>query len=378
MKAVTYQGRHRIEVKDMKDAVLRHSDDVLIRVTTTAICGSDLHLYNGGLKQLHDDYIIGHEPMGVVVDAGPEVSRVKVGDRVIIPFIVSCGKCLFCQNHMESQCDYANEAKNTGGFFGYSDAYGGFQGAQAELLRVPYGNSMPFVVPEDAEMEDEKLLMLSDALPTAIWSVENGGVKSGDVVVVLGCGPIGLLTQKFAWLKGAKRVIAIDHVDYRLDHAKRTNHVETYNFEKFPEVESYIREITKGGADVVIDCVGLDAKRTPAEMLGSMLKLQGGSLGAFRMAVSMVRKYGTIQLTGVYGLVYNAFPLGELFERNITLKMGLAPVIHYMPRLYQMLKEGSVDPSDIITHRLPMEKAAHGYDIFNERKDGCIKVILNP
>ena len=245
MKAVTYQGRHRIKVKELKDAVLRHSDDILIRVTTTAICGSDLHLYNGELRHLNDDYIIGHEPMGVVVDAGPEVSRVKVGDRVIIP--LSCLAASASSARIKWRANAIMRTKQRiPAVFGYSDAYGGFQGAQAELLRVPYGNVMPFIIPEDAEMEDEKLLMLSDALPTAIWSVENGGVKPGDVVIVLGCGPIGLLTQKFAWLKGAKRVIAIDHVDYRLAHASRTNHVETYNFEKIPEIENYILEITKG------------------------------------------------------------------------------------------------------------------------------------
>lgn len=378
MKAVTYQGRHNIKVKEVKDASLLRRDDIVIRVTTTAICGSDLHLYNGELRQMTDDYIIGHEPMGIVEEIGPEVGKVKKGDRVVIPFVVSCGKCLYCLNQMESQCDYANDARDTGGFFGYSSAFGGFQGAQAELLRVPYGNFMPFVIPPSDEIEDEKLLMLSDALPTALWSVENAGVKPGDTVVVLGSGPIGLLTQKFAWLKGAERVIAIDHVDYRLEHAKRTNLVETYNFQSFKEIEGYIREITKGGARIVIDCVGLDAKRTGLEMVGTLMMVQGGSLGAFRMAAGMVRKFGTIQLTGIYGLKYSAFPLGQLFERNITLKMGLAPVTHYIPVIYQMLKDGIVDPSDIITHRLPIDKAPHAYDIFNERKDGCIKVLLKP
>lgn len=279
---------------------------------------------------------------------------------------------------MESQCDHANDAKDTGGMLGYSDSYGGFAGGQAELLRVPYGNFGPFVVPEDAEMEDEKLLFLSDIVPTAWWGVEHAGVKPGDTVIVLGCGPVGLLTQKFAWMKGASRVIAVDHVPYRLEHARRTNNVEIFNFEKIKDIEVHLKEITRGGADVVIDCVGLDAKKTVVEKVETALMLQGGSLGAFRIASEVVRKFGTIQLIGVYGLNYNMFPLGHLFERNVSLKMGQAPVIHYMPLLYQMIKEGKFDPTDIITHRLPISQGEHAYKVFGEKEEDCIKVILKP
>lgn len=378
MKAVTYQGKKKVEVKEVADARLEKKDDILVRITTTAICGSDLHIYNGEIPGMHDDYIIGHEPMGIVEEVGPEVTRVKKGDRVIVPFNVACGQCFFCQHEMESQCDHANEAKDTGGYLGYSDSYGGFAGGQAELLRVPYGNFGPFVVPEDAELEDEQLLFLSDIVPTAWWGVENAGVKPGDTVIVLGCGPVGLLTQKFAWMKGAARVIAVDHVDYRLQHAKLTNHVETVNFEQTKDVELNLKEITRGGADVVIDCVGLDAKKTVVEKVETALMLQGGSLGAFRIASEVVRKLGTIQLIGVYGLNYNMFPLGHLFERNITLKMGQAPVIHYMPELYKMIKENKFDPTDIITHRLPISRAEHGYKVFQEKEEDCIKVVLKP
>lgn len=243
---------------------------------------------------------------------------------------------------------------------------------------MPYGNFGPFVVPEDAEMEDEKLLFLSDIVPTAWWGVENAGVKPGDTVIVLGCGPVGLLTQKFAWMKGASRVIAVDYIDYRLQHAKLTNQVETVNFEQTKDVELNLKEITRGGADVVIDCVGLDAKKTVVEKVETALMLQGGSLGAFRIASEVVRKFGTIQLIGVYGLNYNMFPLGHLFERNITLKMGQAPVIHYMPELYKMIKENKFDPTDIITHRLPISRAEHGYKVFQEKEEDCIKVVLKP
>jgi S-(hydroxymethyl)glutathione dehydrogenase/alcohol dehydrogenase len=380
MKALTYQGKKNVKVKEVENAKLEKKDDILVRVTSTAICGSDLHIYNGMVLGMGDDYIIGHEPMGIVEEVGPEVTRVKKGDRVIVPFNVACGQCHYCQNEQESQCDNANQdkEKDTGGYLGFSKQYGDYAGGQAELLRVPFGNFAPFVVPEDAEMEDEKILFLSDILPTAYWGVENAGVKPGDTVIILGCGPVGLLAQKFAWQKGAKRVIAVDHIDYRLEHAKRTNQVETFNFEKMKDVEKHLKEITSGGADVVIDCVGLDAKKSVLEMVESTLKLQGGSLSAFEIATEVVRKFGTIQLIGVYAALYNMFPLGRLFERNINLRMGQAPVIHFMPELYRQIKSGIIDATDIITHRLSLSDAEKGYQLFSEKEENCIKVILKP
>ena len=278
MKAVTYQGMKNIKVKDVEDAHIQKPDDVIVRITTTAICGSDLHIYNGEIPNMPHNFIIGHEPMGVVEEVGTEVTRVKKGDRVIIPFNVACGRCWFCENQLESQCDNSNEFLHgdTGAYFGYSETYGGYAGGQAELLRVPFGNFLPFKVPEDAEMEDEKLLFLSDILPTAYWSVDNAGVKPGDTVIILGCGPVGLLAQKFAWQKGAKRVIAVDHVKYRLEHARVTNKVETFNFKEQDELAKHLKELTGGGADIVIDCVGLDAEKTLFEKAETLLKLQGG------------------------------------------------------------------------------------------------------
>ena len=380
MKAVTYQGMKNIKVKEVEDAHIQKPDDVIVRITTTAICGSDLHIYNGEIPNMPHNFIIGHEPMGVVEEVGTEVTRVKKGDRVIIPFNVACGRCWFCENQLESQCDNSNEFLHgdTGAYFGYSETYGGYAGGQAELLRVPFGNFLPFKVPEDAEMEDEKLLFLSDILPTAYWSVDNAGVKPGDTVIILGCGPVGLLAQKFAWQKGAKRVIAVDHVKYRLEHAQVTNKVETFNFKEQDELAKHLKELTGGGADIVIDCVGLDAEKTLFEKAETMLKLQGGGLGAFRMAAQMVRKCGTIQVTGVYGLNYNLFPFGDLFNRNITLKMGQAPVVHYMPELYRQIKQGEIDPTDIITHRIPLADTENGYRIFNDKEENCIKIVVKP
>lgn len=380
MKALTYQGMRRVKVKEMPDPGLQKPDDILVRITSTSICGSDLHLFNGEIPNTKKDFIIGHEPMGIVEEVGPEVTRVKKGDRVIIPFTVSCGHCWYCLHQLESQCDNSNGFLHgdTGGLFGYSETMGGYAGGQAEYMRVPYGNFVPFKVPEDAELLDEKLLFLSDIIPTAYWSVDNAGVKSGDTVVVLGCGPVGLLTQRFAWMKGAKRVIAIDHVDYRLEHARKTNKVEAFNFKKTDHLLGHLEELTEGGADVVIDCVGMDADKTVLEVIETLLKLQGGGLGAFRLATKLVRKGGTIQVTGVYGLNYNAFPFGDLFARNITVKLGQAPVIHYMPDLYRMIKDGRLDPTDLITHTLPLDQAEEGYRIFDLKEDGAIKVLLKP
>jgi S-(hydroxymethyl)glutathione dehydrogenase/alcohol dehydrogenase len=378
MKAVTFQGIKDVKVKEVHDPQLKKSDDILVKITSTAICGSDLHLIHGMIPNTPEDFIIGHEPMGIVEEVGPEVTRVKKGDRIIIPFNIACGQCFYCKNQLESQCDNANEHGEVGAYFGYSETFGGYPGGQAELLRVPYGNFMPFVVPEDCEMEDEKLLFLSDIVPTAYWGVDQAGVKPGDTVIVLGCGPVGLLAQKFAWLKGAKRVIAVDYIQYRLDHAKRVNRVEIVDFTSEQNIGNHLKEMTHGGADVVIDCVGMDGKMTAVELVEMALKLQGGSMGAIQIASQAVRKGGTVQLVGIYGMRYNAFPLGDFFARNISLKMGQAPVIHYIPELYAKIKKGEFDPTDIITHRLPLTEAEHGYEIFDEKKDDCIKVVLKP
>lgn len=378
MKAVTYQGIKTVGVKEVDDPKIHKPDDIIVKVTSSAICGSDLHLIHGMIPNLPENYIIGHEPIGFVEEVGPEVTKVKKGDRVIIPFNVSCGECFYCKHDLTSQCENSNPHGDGGGYFGYSETFGGYPGGQAEYMRVPYGNFTPFKVPDDCELEDEKIMLLADALSTAYWSVHNAGIKAGDTVIIFGCGPIGLLAQKFAWIKGAKRVIAVDYINYRLEHARRTNHVETINFEQYENTGEYLAEITGGGAEVVIDCVGMDGKMTPLEFLATGLKLQGGALGSLVMATQAVRKGGTIQVTGGYGARYNAFPLGDIFNRNINLRTGQAPVIPYMPYLYNLVVEGKVQADDIITHRMPLTEAQHGYDVFDTKTDGCIKVVLKP
>jgi S-(hydroxymethyl)glutathione dehydrogenase/alcohol dehydrogenase len=378
MKAVTYQGIKNVQVKEVADPKIQKADDIIVRLTATAICGSDLHLIHGMIPNMPTDYIIGHEPVGVVEEVGPAVTKVKKGDRVIVPFNVACGKCWYCQHDLTSQCDESNPHGDMGGYFGYSETTGGYPGGQAQYMRVPYGNFTPFKVPEGSEVPDEKLAVIADAMSTAFWSVDHAGVKENDTVVVFGCGPVGLFAQKFAWMKGAKRVIAVDYVDYRLERARTRNKVETINFESEKNIGNHIKEITKGGADVVIDAVGMDGKMTPLEFLASGLKLQGGALGPFVMATQAVRKGGTIQVTGVYGARYNAFPLGDIMNRNVDIKTGQAPVIPYMPHMYDLVASGKIDPMDIVTHVMPLAEAKRGYELFDTKMDDCIKVVLKP
>lgn len=376
MKAIVYEGLKDVKVKNVGDPQIKNSDDIIVKVTSTAICGSDLHLIHGMIPNMPRGFILGHETMGIVEEAGKDVHRVKKGDRVIIPFPVSCGHCWYCEHDLWSQCDNSNTNGEVGGILGYSKTYGGYDGGQAEYLRVPYANVGPTVIPED--LTDEQVLFLTDILPTSYWGVENGGVKKDDTVVVLGCGPVGLLTMKWAAFSGAKRIIAVDYIDYRIEHAKKYNHVETINFDHHENTGEYIKEITHGGADVVIDCVGMDGKMTTFEMIETVLKLQGGSKSAIEIATQAVRKGGTVSMVGVYGARYNMFPLGDFFSRNITLKMGQCPAHTYVGRILELIKEGKFDATDIITHKLSLDKGEHAYEIFDEKKDNCIKVVLKP
>jgi S-(hydroxymethyl)glutathione dehydrogenase / alcohol dehydrogenase len=380
MKAVTYQGIFNVEVKNVPDPVIQLPDDIIVRVTASSICGSDLHLYHGMIPSLEKDYVIGHEAVGIVEELGREVNGLTKGDKVVIPFNIACGHCFYCENGLESQCDEANkeEKPEVGAMFGCSRLYGDYFGSQAEWLRVPFANFTRFKVPEDNELSDETLVLLADAIPTAYWGVTNAGVKPGDTVIVIGSGPIGLLTQKFSWLKGASRVIAIDRIPYRLEHARRTNAVEVYNFEETNELSDLLLELTKGGADVVIDCVGASGKMSPIEFAETALFLQGGGLTAIKMAAQVVRKGGVVQLVGVYGLRYNGFPLGDFFVRNITLKMGYAPAIQHTSYLYELLKKEKIRVDDLITHHMPLTDGKKAYQLFNKRKDRCLKIILKP
>lgn len=375
MKAIVYEGINQVDVRDVKDPQIEKPDDAVIKITSTAICGSDLHLIHGMIPNLRKGSTLGHEAMGIVEETGPEVTKVKKGDRVIIPFPVACGHCWYCEHGLWSQCDNSNQNFEAGGIFGYSDTFGGYDGGQAEYLRVPYANVGPTIVPDD--LEDEKLLFLTDILPTSYWSIVNSGMKAGDTVIVLGCGPVGLLAVKWATFFGAKRIIAVDCVDYRLNHAEKYG-VETVNFKEHDNTGEYLKEITHGGADVVIDCVGMDGKMSAFEKVETALKLQGGSKSALEIASQAVRKGGTIQFTGVYGAKYNLFPFGDFFSRNITLKMGQCPANTYISTLLDLIRKNQFDATDIITHRVSLSEGTHAYEIFDKKEDNCIKVILKP
>ena len=382
MKAVTYQGHKNMEVREVHDPIIEESTDAIIKITATGICGSDLHLYHQGDLFMDPDFVIGHEPMGIVEEVGKEVKTLKKGDRVVIPFNIGCGDCFYCNNEMESQCDNSNPSPaswkmNNGGLFGFGGMHGNHWGGQAEYLRVPFADFSSFKVP-DSDLKDEQVLFLSDVVPTAYWSVEHAGVKSGDTVIVLGCGPIGLMAQKFAKLKGAERVIAIDNIEHRLNHAKKFNGAEVYNFSKEDNIGKLLHESTRGGADVVIDCVGMDGQIAQDDLEISSNSAQRGNISPIITAAESVRKFGTIQLTGIYGTPADNFPIDLIFNRDVQVKSGQAPVIHQMPKLYEMIKNEVFDPTEIITHTLPLEDASQAYDIFDQKKDNNIKVILKP
>jgi S-(hydroxymethyl)glutathione dehydrogenase/alcohol dehydrogenase len=382
MKAVTFQGQKQMEVRQVEDPKIEETTDAIIKITATGICGSDLHLYHQGDLMMDPGFVIGHEPMGIVEEVGKDVKKLKKGDRVVIPFNIGCGECYYCENEMESQCDNSNQdpinwKMDNGGLFGFGNMHGNHWGGQAEYLRVPYADFSSFVVP-DSDMKDEQVLFLSDVVPTAYWSVEHSGVKKGDTVIVLGCGPIGLMAQKFAKLKGAKRVIGVDNVDHRLEHAKQYNQVEVYNFSKEQEIGKLLREDTQGGADVVIDCVGMDGQVKASEQQLGADSAQRGTISPIDTAAEAVRKFGTIQLTGVYASPADNFPLNLIFNRDVEMKTGQAPVIHLMPKLYDMIRDNVFNPTDIITHNMPLDKASEAYDIFDQKKDNNIKVVLKP
>lgn len=380
MKALSYRGPNRVKVISKPDPCIEHPDDIILRVTSSAICGSDLHLYSGLVPDTRVGTTFGHEFAGVVEEVGPEVRSLQRGDRVVVPFNIACGTCFFCCRGLTSVCDQSNPANDlVGGVFGYSHTTGGYDGGQAELVRVPFADVGPTKIPDD--MDDEDVLFLSDILPTGYQAAEMGSIESGDTVAIFGAGPVGLFAAKSAWLMGAARVIVIDHLDYRLEFARTYTKAEIVDYREAGghDIVQRLRKMTDGlGPDVCIDAVGCEASGSILNKTAGKAQLQAGSTTALFWAIQSVRRAGHVVAIGVYGPPWNVVPLGDLMNKGLTLRSAQCSVKRYQPRLLEHIREGRIDAKAIITHRGPLEAAPDFYDIFQRKLDGCVKCVLVP
>jgi threonine dehydrogenase-like Zn-dependent dehydrogenase len=379
MRALTYQGPYRVRVDNKPDPSIEHPQDVILKVTKAAICGSDLHLLHGLVADTRVGCTFGHEFTGVVEDTGREVKHLRRGDRVVVPFNISCGGCFYCQRGLTALCENSNPASDVAaGVYGYSHTTGGFEGGQAQYVRVPFADVGPMKIPDD--MDDESVLFLSDILPTGYQGAEMAQIRGGDTVVVFGAGPVGLFAMQSAWLMGAGRVIAVDHVPYRLEFAERYAKVETVNFKEVGDVVLHLRELCGGrGPDSCVDAVGMEAEGSLMhKVLGLGLKMEAGAPTALNWCISTVRKGGTVSIIGVYGPPWNMIPIGVAMNKGLTLRMNQCNVRRYMPHLLEHIREGRVDAKGIITHRFSLEDAPHAYHLFAQKRDGCVKCVLDP
>ena len=387
MTALTYPGAHDVRVETVPDPTIEADDDILLRITATAICGSDLHLYRGKVPGMKDGDILGHEFMGIVEETGPAVKNVAKGDRVVVPFTISCGDCWFCQKSLYSACETTNPARGAllnkkdlrsgAGMFGYTHLYGGYPGGQAEFVRVPKGNVGPLKIPDG--LDDEQVLFLSDILPTGYQAVLNAAVGEGSTLAIFGAGPVGMMSAACARLLGVERIFMIDHHDYRLAFAKDTWGVEPINFDRDDDpAEIIIGRTQNRGVDASIDAVGFEAKGSTVETAMATLKLEGGSGKALRQCIAATRRGGTVSVPGVYAGFIHGFLFGDAFEKGLTFKMGQTHVQRFMPELLEHIAEGRLQPEAIVTHRMPLAEAARGYEIFEKKEEDCRKVILVP
>ena len=376
---MNYRGPLRVRIDQKPMPEILHPQDAIVRVTRSCICGSDLHLYNGSVPDTRPGMTFGHEFCGVVEEVGSEVQKLKVGDHVLVPFNIACGKCAFCQQEMYGNCHESNpEATAVGGIFGYSHTAGGYDGGQAEYVRVPYADVSPTVIPDWMDLDDA--VMLTDVTPTGYQAAEMGGIQPGDTVVVFGAGPVGIMAARCAWLFGARRVLIIDHIEYRLDFARSYAPCEAYNFKEIDDVVLFLKKTTDGmGADVCIDAVGAEAAGNFAQtLLGRKLFLQGGSATALHWAINGVKKGGIISIVGVYGPIDTLIPIGNVVNKGLTIRANQASVKRLLPRLIKHIQDGVLDPKAMITHRIPLEYVSDAYRIFSAKLDGCIKPVLLP
>ncbi len=378
MRAMTYNGPTKVRVEEKPDPVIEHPSDVILAVTRAAICGSDLHLYRGLVPDTRVGHTFGHEFTGEVVEVGSGVRHVKKGDRLVVPFNISCGSCFFCQRDLFGMCENTNpNSEVASGVFGFSHTTGGYDGGQAQYVRVPFADVGPMKIPEG--VGDEDVLFLSDVFPTGYQAAEMGEIKPGETVVVLGCGPVGYFAQISAWLMGAGRVIAVDQVDYRLDFCREHVGAETVNFREVDDIVTYLKDATAGrGPDVVIDAVGMEADGSRMHGFLGRMKLEAGSATAIEWAINSVRKGGNVVIIGVYGPPWNLIPIGTAMNKGLTLRMAQCNTKRYMPHLLEHIQAGRVDAKGLISHRMPLEDVARAYEIFAKKEDGCRKVVLLP
>ena len=389
MKALCWHGRNDVRIDNVPDPKILNPRDAIIKVTATAICGSDLHLYNAFIPTLMEGDILGHEFMGEVVELGSEVKNLKKGDRVVVPFTIACGQCFFCEKTMWSLCDNSNP--NAGlaekmygftpsGLFGFSHLLGGYAGGQAEYVRVPFADVGPYKVP--AGLRDDQVLFLTDIFPTGYQAAENCDIQPGDTVAVWGCGPVGLFAIQSAYMLGAERVIAIDRYPERLEMAQRIGGAEIINYEQV-DVGSTLKEMTGGrGPDSCIDAVGMEAHGMTLDNIYDkgmqMARIGTDRPHVLRQAIMSCRKGGTVSIPGVYGGLLNMLPIGAAHAKGLTFKMGQTHVQRYLPKLMESIEKGLIDPSAIITHRVDLADAPAAYAMFKNKTDGCVKVVMTP
>jgi len=388
MKALRWNGSYDVRVEDVPDPTLVEDTDILLRVTATAICGSDLHLYRGKVPGMKEGDILGHEFMGVVEDAGSAVTRVRRGDRVVVPFTISCGDCFFCSRALFAACENTNPDRGAilnkkgirsgAGMFGYTHLYGGYAGGQAEFVRVPQANVGPLVIP-DSTLADEQVLFLSDILPTGYQAVLNAAVGPGSSLAIFGAGPVGMMAAASARLLGVERIFMVDHHPYRLQFARDTYGVETIDFDEEEDPAERIVALTDNrGVDATIEAVGFEAKGSKLETAMTTLKLEGSSGKALRQCIAATRRGGVVSMPGVYAGFIHAFLLGDAFDKGLTFRMGQTHVQQHMPKLLEDISSGALHPEAIISHRLRLADAARGYEMFEKKQDDCRKVVLTP
>ncbi len=391
MKALTWNGKHQVSIENVPDPTIEEPTDAVVKITSTAICGSDLHLYDGLVQTMQRGDILGHEFMGEVVAVGSQVGNLKIGDRVVVPFVIACGHCFFCDKTMFSLCDNTNPnheipeklyGASPAGLFGFSHMYGGYAGGQAQYARVPHADVGPIKI--ENGLEDEKVLFLSDILPTAYMAAENCNIERGDTVAIWGAGPVGQLAIKCAFLLGAEQVIVIENIPERIAMAQ-ANGAQVINFEADAEENLFdqLKSMTGGrGPDSCIDAVGMEAHGTsPGEIYDWIkmgLRLATDRPNVFRQAIQACRKGGTVSVPGVYAGFFDKIPFGAAFNKGLTFKMGQTHVQRYTHPLLERIEKGEIDPSSIITHLLPIDAAPSAYETFKQKRDGCIKVVLKP